>query len=240
VNSSEASGIIKANCARVFGDIATTSRKSGREGRDITLVAVTKFHPVDQILPLAACGINAIGESRIQELQGKFDSLYGKYKIHFIGHLQTNKAKLAVKMADLIHSVDSEKLAAAVNSAALSIGKVQEILLQVNCSNEIQKGGIEPANFSSVLHSVSGMKGLKVKGLMTMAALTEDRDEIRSSFRLLKEIRDNALSNLPDGVELSELSMGMSHDFDIAIEEGATMVRIGSALFSGVEDKNVA
>ncbi|MBL8029272.1 MAG: YggS family pyridoxal phosphate-dependent enzyme [Fibrobacteres bacterium] len=218
--------MITENVKRITTTISEAALRAGRDPLSIELVAVTKFHPLEQILPLHGLGIKSIGESRIQELQSKFDPLQNRFKIHFIGHLQTNKAKMAVAMADLIHSVDSVKLASAVNIAAAAAGKTQNILLQVNCSNEEQKGGIHPSDFEKVLAEVSTFKNLKIEGLMTMAALTEDREAIRESFSLLRTLRDKT--------GLRHLSMGMSHDFDIAIEEGATLVRIGSAIFEGI------
>ncbi len=204
----------------------------------VELVAVTKFHSVEQILPLQRVGICCIGESRIQELEKKYDQLKDIFKIHFIGHLQTNKAKQAVRMADLIHSVDSVKLANVINKEAQNIGKVQKILLQINCSREPQKGGIDPDMLLPELSQYAEMKNLQVIGLMTMAALVEDEMAVRMAFRLLKELRDSAaekaIYHSLSNITMKHLSMGMSGDFHIAVEEGATMVRIGSALFRGI------
>ena len=227
---------IETNYLHIKECIAASVLKSERAVNSVEVVAVTKFHPPEHILPLESLGVKSIGESKIQELQGKFDKLSKIFKIHFIGHLQTNKAKQAVSMADLIHSVDSERLALAINNAAASVQKKQEILLQVNCSNEDQKGGISPSEFENVLIRVSKLANIKIIGLMTMAALTDDKAAVRASFRLLRSLRDKGASLQISGVTLNHLSMGMSHDYNIAVEEGATLVRIGSALFEGIEN----
>jgi pyridoxal phosphate enzyme (YggS family) len=228
--------IFEKNVSSVREAATVAALRCGRSVSSIEIIAVTKFHPVEHILPLKTMGIISIGESRVQELQEKFEELGDVFKIHFIGHLQTNKAKQAVAMADLIHSIDSERLAIAVNNAAAALQKKQDILLQVNCSNEDQKGGVAPSEFEAVLKRVAQFANLRIVGLMTMAALTDDATAVRKAFHLLHELREKGRSmNLP-GVDLVHLSMGMSNDFEIAIEEGATMIRVGSALFEGLSE----
>jgi len=217
----------------VQASIAQAAQQAGRNPSDITLVAVTKFHSTEEILKLQKHGITRIAESRIQELQEKYDALHTHYEIHFIGHLQTNKAKQAVRMASLIHSVDSERLLLAIESEAQKLSKQQAILLQVNTSGESQKGGMAPEALPSMLEKASRLSHVKVQGLMTMAMQTDDPESARCCFRELARLRDNAHKLSIPRISLDHLSMGMSGDYIPAIQEGATLVRIGSALFEG-------
>jgi len=212
--------------------IKAAAEKNGRKSENVTLVAVTKTRSEREIAELKTLGIRIIGESRVQELAEKYPALKGSFEIHFIGHLQTNKVKQAVEMADMIHSVDSFKVASAIEAECQNLGKQMDVLLQVNTSSEPQKSGVTPEGLEELLLKVSGLQNLRVRGLMTMAMISEDNDKIRACFRKLREIREEILRKGADPAQFLHLSMGMSDDFELAVEEGATLVRVGSALFT--------
>ncbi len=194
----------------------------------VRIVAVTKGHGPEAIKAAVAAGLGDIGENRVQEALAKQEALAGvPVAWHLIGTLQRNKAKHAVGRFALIHSVDRLELAAELDRRA-AVGGVQPVLVQVNCSGEPQKGGVAPEGLPGLLEAMDALPHLQVRGLMTMSALTEDRDEQRRAFRLLRELREAAER---DGRTLPELSMGMSADYEVAVEEGATMVRVGTVLF---------
>ena len=195
----------------------------------VTLVAVTKNHGVDLMKVAIDCGVKNIGENRVQEASEKFPllNLDGVTK-HLIGHLQTNKVKPAVKLFDVIQSVDSEKLATAIDGAALSIGKVQDILIQVNVAKEIQKFGVYEENLPPLIEKVDTLKNLRLRGLMMIAPNFDDVEKCRPLFREMKRIFDE-LKRTRTNFDL--LSMGMTHDYKIAVEEGANVVRVGTAIF---------
>ena len=195
----------------------------------VTLVAVTKNHGVDLMKVAIDCGVKNIGENRVQEASEKFPllNLDGVTK-HLIGHLQTNKVKPAVKLFDVIQSVDSEKLATAIDGAALSIGKVQDILIQVNVAKEIQKFGVYEENLPPLIEKVDTLKNLRLRGLMMIAPNYDDVEKCRPLFREMKRIFDE-MKRTRTNFDL--LSMGMTHDYKIAVEEGANVVRVGTAIF---------
>ena len=213
--------------ADVREQIATRQRSAGWS-HPVTIVAVTKTHPAEAVRAAAAAGLTAVGENRVQEALAKEEECAGvPVEWHLIGTLQRNKAKHAVNRFALIHSVDSLGLAQDLDRRAAA-GSVQPILLQVNCSGEPQKGGVEPAELPALLQAVAALPRLTVRGLMTMAELTDDETVQRSAFRMLRRLRDEAEAR---GQALPELSMGMSGDYQVAVEEGATMVRLGTLLF---------
>lgn len=194
----------------------------------VTIIAVTKTHPADAVTAALAAGLTAVGENRVQEALAKQEALPGvPVEWHLIGSLQRNKARQAVNRFALIHSVDSLALAQELDRRAAA-GSRQRVLVQVNCSAEPQKGGVEPDQLPALLEAVARLERLDLQGLMTMAALTEDLAVQRQAFRLLRELRDAAQGQ---GHRLPELSMGMSGDYLVAVEEGATMVRLGTLLF---------
>lgn len=194
----------------------------------VTIIAVTKTHPADAVTAALAAGLTAVGENRVQEALAKQEALPGvPVEWHLIGSLQRNKARQAVNRFALIHSVDSLALAQELDRRAAA-GSRQRVLVQVNCSAEPQKGGVEPDQLPALLEAVARLERLELQGLMTMAALTEDLAVQRQAFRLLRELRDAAQGQ---GHRLPELSMGMSGDYLVAVEEGATMVRLGTLLF---------
>ena len=221
--------MIAENLAILRQKIDETCRKSGRNTAEVKLIAVSKYFGVDAIVEAKKCGLTDFGENRAQELTLKFEKLGNDVTWHFIGTLQTNKVKYAVNAAELIHSVDSLELVEEINKRAEKIGKIQKILLEVKTSEEESKSGLETEiEILNLVKRCSELKNLDLKGLMTMAPLTEDTNIIRKSFRDLRNLKDRINNK---GFNLTELSMGMTSDFEIAIEEGATMIRVGSAIF---------
>ena len=192
-------------------------------GREITLLAVTKTIPPERVDAALAAGITAFGENKVQEAKAKIPLVSSRAHWHFIGHLQTNKARDAVELFELIHSVDSVKLAGELDKWAGHAGKTQPILLEINVAGEAQKFGIKPEDLPATLAQINQLSRLDVRGLMTVPPYCEEPEKVRPYFRRLRELRD--------ATGLRELSMGMSHDFEIAIEEGATIVRVGTAIF---------
>jgi pyridoxal phosphate enzyme (YggS family) len=192
------------------------------------VIAVTKTHPPEAVRAAVEAGLTAVGENRVQEALSKQEALTDvRVEWHLIGTLQRNKARHAVNRFALIHSVDNVALADELNRRAVS-GSRQPVLVQVNCSAEPQKGGVEPADLLPLLERIAPLERLELRGLMTMAELTADADVQRHAFRRLRELRDLAAGR---GLALPELSMGMSGDYLVAVEEGATMVRLGTLLF---------
>ena len=213
---------IRENAAAVRARIAAACARSGRDPAAVTLVAVTKVFPADYVTAAIAAGIADIGENRVQEARDKKPMVQGSARWHLIGHLQSNKAKDAVKLFDVIQTVDSVELAQKIARAAEAAGKRQEVLLQVNIGNEEQKSGAERADVPSLVKALRGIDGIDLRGLMAIPPVGTP-DETRQYFRELRALRDDV------GVE--QLSMGMSEDFETAIEEGATIVRVGRAIF---------
>jgi pyridoxal phosphate enzyme (YggS family) len=221
--------MIAENLAVLRQKIVETCRKSGRNPEEVKLIAVSKYFGIDAIIEAKNCGLTDFGENRAQELTLKFEKLGNDVTWHFIGTLQKNKVKYAVNAAELIHSVDSLELVEEINKRAEKIGKIQKILLEVKTSEEETKSGLETeTEILNLVSRCSELKNLGLKGLMTMAPLTDDTNIIRKSFRDLRNLKDRINNK---GFNLTELSMGMTSDFEIAIEEGATMLRIGSAIF---------
>lgn len=218
----------KALCERM----ERTALKAGRDPASVRLVAVSKTQAADRVRKAAAAGAVAFGENYIQEAREKFDALVDlPLQWHFIGHLQSNKAKYAVRIFDLIHTVDSVKLAGELNKQALKSGKVQDILVQVNISGEATKSGTTELAVHGLIEQVLDMPALRVRGLMTMPPFFDAPERARPYFSALRTLRERLQSAFGYRVSLHELSMGMTGDFEVAIEEGATLVRIGTALF---------
>lgn len=209
--------------------VADAADACGRDPADVTIVAVTKTVGVPEVTAALAAGVSDFGENRVQEFLGKY-GLFPEARWHFIGTLQTNKVKDVVGRACLIHSVDSPRLLERIDRRAAERGVIQPVLLQVDIAGEASKHGMATADLEDVLTEASHMDSVEVRGLMTIAPLAPAED-VRWVFRELREVRDSLRATLPDRVELDELSMGMSGDFRVAVEEGATIVRIGSALF---------
>lgn len=203
-----------------------------RPAESIRLVAVSKTMPVDVVKEAIDAGVTDLGENYIQEARDKFNAL-ATYPAswHFIGHLQSNKAKYAVRMFDLIHSVDSLKLAKELNKYAQKIDKVQSILIQINVAKEDTKSGIYVEDTLQLVNNISKLEHLCVKGLMTMPPYFNAPEKVRPFFKALRELRDQIRVEGIPAISMDELSMGMTGDFEAAIQEGATLVRIGTAIF---------
>ena len=221
--------MIAENLQTLRNKIAEICSKVNRDPKDIKLIAVSKNFSVDEIKQAIQSGQMEFGENKAQELAAKFDIFGNQVVWHLIGHLQKNKVKYAVKTADYIHSVDSFSLAEEIQKYAEKLGKIQKILIQVKTSEEETKSGVtEKEEIKEIAKHCSKASNLNLIGLMTIAPLTEDKNLIRKSFNYLCKLKEELNS---EGYGLKELSMGMTSDYEIAIEEGATMLRIGSAIF---------
>ena len=221
--------MVKDNIARVRKRIALASARVKIDPLSIRIIAVSKGRQVDDIVDLFDCGLTEIGENRVQEAASKYGDNRLSHntpsvKWHMIGHLQMNKVRDAVRIFDLIHSVDSLRLAYEIDRQAANAGKVQDILMEVKTSPEATKFGFLPDEVSEALDKISGLRNISLKGLMTIAPLSAVAEDARPCFSLLRRLRDRLNRGF-------SLSMGMTDDFEIAIEEGADMVRIGRAIF---------
>lgn len=225
---------IHANLNAVRASIAAACERSGRPRESVTLIAVTKYAELDWMRALYDQGIRDFGESRPQQLAERRPLFPGDVRWHLIGHLQRNKARKVLPLAHRIHSVDTVRLLDAVDRLGEELSLRPDVLLEVNVSGESAKDGFSPAALLAQWNAVAGFTHLRLRGLMTMAPLTDDPEHARPVFRRLRELRDELQAGAPPHVHLNELSMGMSGDFEVAIEEGATMVRVGSRLFDGL------
>jgi PLP dependent protein len=220
--------MIADNLNRLRDRISQKCYEFKRDPDQLTLIAVSKYFGIDDILEANRFGITDFGENKAQELRDKYNLIGDKVIWHFIGNLQRNKVKYVVKSASFIHSVDSIELADEVNKQAGKSVKVQKMLIEVKTSSEESKSGVEEDKLFHLAEYCNQLKNINLIGLMTMAPFTEDENIIRKSFTDLRNLKDK-LNN--QGLNLTELSMGMTSDFEIAIEEGATMLRIGTAIF---------
>lgn len=225
--------MIRDNLNNVRERIKSAALRSGRKAGDIILVCVVKEADIEGIRETLADGITEIGENTVQAALSKYRILgnEGGLRWHFIGHLQTNKVKNAVRIFDLIHSVDSLRVAETIQKEAEKINKTQEILLQVNVSGEESKYGISPNEVKKIVEAVREMKNLVAAGLMTIAPYSNNPEHSREYFRELRQLRDGLSQFNAGNIRIEHLSMGMSGDFEVAIEEGADIVRIGTAIF---------
>jgi len=223
--------MIKDNIKDISSRIKLACKKAGREPAEITLVAITKGVDPYKISEASIYGIKDIGENRVQEALKKRTSVMPGIRWHMVGHLQTNKVKDAIEMFELIHSLDSVELARKIDKEAGKKGKVLDVLVQVNTSGEESKYGVKPEDVTNFLREISLFENISVKGLMTITPLTEDPETVRPYLRKLREIQEGIKSEAIPNIEMQYLSMGMSQDYQVAIEEGANMIRIGTALF---------
>src|ERR1700676_5147673 len=226
---------IAENIAAVRDRMAESARRAGRRADDITLMAVSKTYPPDRMREAHAGGLRLFGENRVQELVGKAGALADLVDAewHMIGHLQTNKASRAAQLFRAVDSVDSPKLAEKLDAAARSLGKKLSVLIEINVGGEAAKSGVAPDSreLEELLVAVPRLEALAFRGLMTVPPYTDDPEEARPYFRKLRGLRDAIAGRKLPAVGMDELSMGMSHDFEIAIEEGSTCVRVGTAIF---------
>lgn len=222
---------IKNNIEAIKKDIEEICLKSGKNPDDITIIAVTKTVDTDRINYAADCGLTNLGENKVQEIMDKYEPVNKNVKWHLIGHLQTNKVKYIIDKVELIHSVDSVKLAEEISKKALKNNLIKEVLVQVNVAKEESKFGIDIEEVISFVKTISAFENIRIKGLMTIAPYDENPENVRPIFRLLRQKFDElAQMNIPN-TDMKYLSMGMSNDYAVAIEEGANMIRIGTAIF---------
>ncbi|TDD86813.1 YggS family pyridoxal phosphate-dependent enzyme [Actinomadura rubrisoli] len=220
------------NIARVRERIAAAALRAGREADDIRLLPVSKTVPEDRLRLAVQAGCHLLGENKVQEAHRKSENLADlDVAWSVIGHLQTNKAKLVAGFASEFQALDSLRVAEALDRRLQAAGRSLDVFVQVNTSAEDSKYGLPPGEVPAFLARLPRYGALKVKGLMTLALFTSDTERVRECFVLLRTIRDRARQDVPDGIGLEELSMGMSGDYEIAIEEGATVVRVGQAIF---------
>ncbi len=223
--------MIQENLAGIRAGIEASCKRSGRQAGEITMVAVTKTVPIERIAEAARLGLNQIGENKVQEALAKRPGLlpgFPQLKWHMIGHLQTNKASRACELFDCIQSLDSEKLASSLDRRAAELGKIQDCLIELKVSSEESKTGISAEQFPALFEFCKSLKNIRVSGLMCIAPYFEKADHARPYFAKARKMYDQFFSSSSLS---SVLSMGMSHDFEAAIEEGSTMIRIGTALF---------
>jgi PLP dependent protein len=230
---------IAENTSQVLDRIAAAARRAGREPDTITLMAVSKTFPPTAIREAYGAGVRVFGENRVQEFSEKADALQDlkDAEWHLIGHLQTNKAAKAAELFCAVDSLDSMRLAEKLDATAGKLEKRLRVLVEVNVGREQQKTGTRPEELEQILRQIGELKNLQVKGLMTVPPYTEDPHGARPYFRTLRELRDRMATLALAGIDMDVLSMGMSHDFEVAIEEGSTCVRVGSAIFGQREKR---
>lgn len=221
--------MLAESVAAVLNDITKTALSCNRDPESVTLVAVSKTHPAQAVNAAIEAGIMHLGENRLQEAEGKIQQVDGKATWHLVGHLQSNKAKRAAELFDWIDSVDSLKVAEILSKRAEELNKTLNVLIQVNISGEDVKSGIEPDETTGLISEVSRMPGLNLRGLMTIGSLSSSEKVTEKEFAKMSLLFE--MIKKETGLPLDTLSMGMSGDYRIAIREGATMVRIGSAIF---------
>lgn len=227
---------IASNLAQVQARIRQACQNAGRSPETVRLIAVSKTHPAESVAEALQAGQSAFGENRVQEMVAKADEIAANATLplpewHMIGTLQTNKIRLMAAFVNWIHSVAGESALREVSKRAQQHGRVIKVLIQVNISDEDQKSGCEPSELGGLLTLAATLPGLEVRGLMGMASVADDPETVRPQFALLRRLRDDHRRFEAANVHLDELSMGMSHDMEAAIAEGATMVRVGTAVF---------
>jgi len=224
---------IERNIQLVKKKMADAASACGRPPSEITLLAISKTYTVEAISQAAAGGLSEFGENRVQEAEGKILFFRGntEFKWHLVGHLQSNKSRLAAALFDVVHSLDSIRLAGKLNQACLDIGKKLSVLLQVDLGKEEAKFGAALGRVQEIVEAISLLEGLQLDGLMTLPPYFEDPERTRPYFARLRELRDTLEARKPGCLGSQHLSMGMSHDFDVAIQEGSTIVRIGTSIF---------
>ena len=223
--------MIEDNYREVESRVAKAAKRSGRQPEDVTLIAVSKTKPLSDIESLIRIGVREFGENKPQELKEKYDSVSQPVHFHQIGHLQTNKVKYVIDRAVLIHSVDSEHLAEQIQKEAEKRGITADVLIEVNAAMEDTKFGVTIAETEGLVRKIAVFPNIHIRGLMTIAPFVDDPEENRPVFRAMKQLLLDIKSQKIDNVDMSVLSMGMTNDFEVAIEEGATMVRVGTAIF---------
>lgn len=231
--------MLKENLQQVEENIKKACKKSGRDRSDVTLIAVSKTKPVEMLQTVYDCGVRDFGENKVQEMCDKMEVLPGDIKWHMIGHLQTNKVKYIVGRTELIHSVDSVHLAAEIQKQAVKKDVIVPILIEVNIAEEESKFGIHKEDTIAMVRQIAEMDHLRIKGLMTIAPFVENAEDNRLYFREIKQLSVDIKNQNIDNVSMDVLSMGMTGDYEVAIEEGATLVRVGTGIF-GERNYNIS
>jgi pyridoxal phosphate enzyme (YggS family) len=223
------------NIAWIHQRVAAAAQRAGRRPEEIALMAVTKTHPPERIREAYAAGLRLFGENRVQEFAGKASALadLAGAEWHMIGHLQTNKAAKTVELFSAVDSVDSLKLAERLNAAARALNKKLSVLIEINVGGEAAKSGLAPdsRDLQDLLRSAPRFEALEFRGLMTVPPFTDNPEQARPYFRALRDLRDSIAARKLQAVGMDVLSMGMSHDFEVAVKEGSTCVRVGTAIF---------
>ena len=222
---------ITENLSMVENKIAAACKRAGRERDEVKLIAVSKTQPVEAIREAIEYGINSFGENRVQELREKTEIIKDNLDWHLIGHLQTNKVKFVVGKVSLIHSLENIRLAEALDKEAAKLGITVDVLAEINVAKEASKFGVNPEDAENFIREVSKFPNINIKGLMTVAPYTDISEENRKYFRQLKKIMVDLNSKNIHNVSMNVLSMGMTGDYETAIEEGATLVRVGTGIF---------
>jgi hypothetical protein len=222
---------LKERIDEAWERIEKSAQRVGKRKEDIQLVAVSKTVEAERIKEAIACGIQIIGENKVQEAEEKFKEIKEKVSWHLVGHLQTNKVKKALEIFDLIHSVDGFHLAQEIDKRAKNINKVQRVLIEVKTSGEETKFGVKPEQTLELVREISRLLNVKIEGLMTIGFFTPEIEKVRPCFAKLRSLFEQIKKEKIPNVEMKYLSMGMTSDFEVAIEEGSNMVRIGTAIF---------
>src|SRR5215204_1614584 len=238
-NVEASEGSLAARLTHVRAQIAAAAEKGNRPAGDVTLVAISKTHPSSSVLKLIELGATDVGENRVQEAEEKITDVgRSRARWHLVGHLQANKARRAVSLFDVIHSLDSVDLARRLDRLCIEEGRESiEVLIQVDLGHEETKSGIDETEIAQLIEALGPLTRVKLIGLMTLPPFFDDPEQSRPFFKKLRELRDTLAANGAFGDGKGELSMGMTHDFAVAIEEGATLVRIGTAIFGEREKK---
>ncbi|MDR2903330.1 MAG: YggS family pyridoxal phosphate-dependent enzyme [Clostridiales bacterium] len=221
---------IDSNLADIRAKIAASAEKSGRQPEAITLIGVTKTIGADRIKVMQTAGVNDFGENKVQEILAKYPD-FPDVRFHMIGHLQTNKVKSILDKVAMIHSVDSIKLAEEIAKKSSLAGKTTDILIEINIAGEESKYGVAPESAGEFALNVSAMAGVRLRGLMCVAPFVENPEQNRAHFRRMKQLFVDIRAKMNNNINMNHLSMGMTNDYEIAIEEGATIVRIGTGIF---------
>jgi PLP dependent protein len=222
---------VRQNIAHVRNRITEAALRAGRNASEVRLMAVTKAVDDDRIMEAIAAGVDIIGESYVQEAKRKIEKMGRSIPWHMIGYLQGNKAKYAVRLFDMIHSVDRMDLASELDRRARGVGQVIKIMIEVNVSGEETKSGVPLGRAIPLIREIASLGNISIQGLMTMPPWFDDPEDARPYFAALRELRDRVSEEQIPGVEMRELSMGMSGDYEVAVEEGATIVRVGTRIF---------
>lgn len=223
---------IRTNLIRVRERVERAARRAGRNPEEIRLVVVTKTVGPDKVRRAIECGVGILGENRVHEALAKQSEIGRSIEWHLVGHLQSRKAKDAVQAFDMVQSVESISTARALHKRCTETDRFMPILIEVNTSKEEQKYGVSPDDAEPLIYEIAGLSAVRIRGLMTMAALVADPEEARPSFRKLRELAERLREKNIPGASFDILSMGMSNDFEVAVEEGSTMLRIGTAVFA--------